>query len=52
MTRSLLRDLCFLVPPALSVPVFALVLPHWRLAMADALLGMVSINVLLLLPGA
>jgi hypothetical protein len=40
---------CSLVPPPLPVPLFALVLPCSLVAVADALLGMVDIDLLLLL---
>jgi hypothetical protein len=38
----------FLVPPPLSVPLFALTLPHNLAATADAFWGMVNIDLLLL----
>jgi hypothetical protein len=37
--------LCFLVPPPLPLPVLALVLPLRLVAVADALFGMVNINI-------
>jgi hypothetical protein len=48
MTRFLFRCLCFLVPPPLPVPLFAL--PDTLVAMADALPGMLNLQLLLLLP--
>jgi hypothetical protein len=40
---------CFLVPPPLPVPLFAIALPRWPRAVADALVVMVAIDLLLLL---
>jgi hypothetical protein len=40
--------LCFHVPPLLSVPMFAIVLPCGLVAVADALLVMVNANLRLL----
>jgi hypothetical protein len=40
---------CFLVPPPLPVPLFAIALPCWPRAVADALVVMVAIDWLLLL---
>jgi hypothetical protein len=48
MMRFLFRSLCFLVPPPLPVPLFAL--PYTLVAMADALPGMLNLHLLLLLP--
>jgi hypothetical protein len=49
MMRFLFRTLCFLVPPPLPVRWFALALSHKLVVVADALMGMVSIDMLLLL---
>jgi hypothetical protein len=48
MMRFLFRVLCFLVPPPLPVPWFAPALPQRLVAVANALLGMVNIDLLLL----
>jgi hypothetical protein len=50
MTRFLFRVLCFLIPPPLPASLFTLALPRRLVAVADALLGMVDIDLLLLLP--
>jgi hypothetical protein len=49
MMRFSFRVLCFLVPPPLPVPSFSLALPCKLVAMADALLGLVDLDFLLLL---
>jgi hypothetical protein len=46
--RFLFRVLCFLVPPPLSVPLFPFVRPCTLVAVADALLVMVNIDLRLL----
>jgi hypothetical protein len=48
MMRFLFRVLCFVLPSVL-VPLFALTQAHKLLAVADALFGMVNINLLILL---
>jgi hypothetical protein len=48
MTRFLFCATCFLVPPPLPVPFFALALRRRLVAVADALLGMIDIDFLLL----
>jgi hypothetical protein len=49
MMRFLFRTLCFLAPPPLPVLSFALALSRKLVVVADALLGMLSIVLLLLL---
>jgi hypothetical protein len=48
MMRFVFHVLCFLVPPPLSVPLFALALPHRLVAVADALFGMVTVDLIVL----
>jgi hypothetical protein len=48
MSRFLFRAQCFLDPPPLPVPLFAPALPRRLMAVTDALLGMVNIDLLLL----
>jgi hypothetical protein len=48
MLRFLFHVLRFLIPPRLPVPLIALVLPRRLVALANALLEMVNINLLLL----
>jgi hypothetical protein len=48
MMRFVFHVLCFLVPPPLPVPLFALALPHRLVAMADALFGMVTVDLIVL----
>jgi hypothetical protein len=46
--RFLFHVLCFLIPPPLPVPCFALALPRRLVAVANAFLGVVNIDLLLL----
>jgi hypothetical protein len=49
MMKFFFHALCFLVPSPLPVPLFALSLPSRLVAVADALLGMVYIDLVFLL---
>jgi hypothetical protein len=49
MMKFFFHALCFLVPPPLPIPLFAVSLPRWLVAVAIALLSMISIDLLPLL---